>query len=279
MDPSLLLTTGQSFSWKLVAPDLWAGVIHGSALEVRKVEERVEFRVLFGNCSDATIRDYFDLGHVYQLDRKRAPASMLRVVDRLDGVRILQQEPLETLISFICSANNNIKRITKLCFGLRERYGTYIGSKSYDDGLMKFYAFPNLKQLEAATLSEMRALGLGYRATYLSRTISALSEGAFDVLLGLRERPPEEAQPELLKFHGVGRKVADCIMLFGLGKREVVPVDVHVKKIVKEHFGIKVSSDMSYTAAQDAFKSICPKDAGWLQAVLFIDSVLKGTSK
>ncbi|GIX65728.1 7,8 dihydro-8-oxoguanine DNA glycosylase [Babesia caballi] len=256
MDPSFLLTTGQSFSWLPVDTDVWVGVIDSAVLEVRKVDERVEFRTVFGSCEDARVRRYFDLEHEYKLDRDRAPASVLRVVDRLEGVRILQQEPLETLVSFICSANNNIKRITRLCFALRERYGTFIGAKTYDNAPLRFHAFPNLRQLAAATTEELRELGLGYRASYLSKTLAALKAGGIDAFLRLRQLPAEEAQAELVKFHGVGRKVANCVMLFGLGMRGVVPVDVHVKQIARVHFKIGGGTGASYDAVQEAFTAI-----------------------
>ncbi|ORM40575.1 N-glycosylase/DNA lyase [Babesia sp. Xinjiang] len=218
---------------------------------------------------------YFDLDYKYTLDRHRAPASVIRVVDHLEGVRILQQDAFETLVSFICSANNNIKRITRLCFAIRERYGTFLGSKSYSDSELRFYAFPNLRQLSAASAVDLRQLGLGYRAEYLVKTVSALRSRGLDSLLQLRDAPYETAQEELLKYNGIGRKVADCVMLFGLGKRDVVPVDVHVKRIAMNHFGIRASSKNSYDLVQGAFSAVCPKDAGWLQAVLYIDSVLR----
>ncbi|GFE55415.1 hypothetical protein BaOVIS_028190 [Babesia ovis] len=277
LDQAAVELDRQSFSWSPVGSELWVGVIDSAVVEVRKVDDCVEFRTLFGKCEESRLRSYFDLDHEYKLDRVRAPPSVTRVVDQLEGVRILQQEPLETLVSFICSANNNIKRITRLCFAIRERYGTFLGSKDYPGSQLRFYSFPTLRQLSTASSTELRALGLGYRAEYLAKTISALREGGIDVLLSLREVPYPAAQLELLKFHGVGRKVADCVLLFGLGKREVVPVDVHVKRIAMNHFGIRNGANTSYEAIQDAFTQLCPKDAGWLQAVLFIDSVIRGS--
>ncbi|GBE62209.1 7,8 dihydro-8-oxoguanine DNA glycosylase [Babesia ovata] len=268
MDPSYLLTTGQSFSWASVGDDLWVGVIDDAVLELRKAGEQVEFRAVFGSCEEKRIRSYFDLDYDYTLNRELAPASVLRVVDRRPGVRILQQDPLETLISFICSANNNIKRITQLCFALREKYGTFLGAKTYSDTRIRFHAFPNLSQLSLASPEELRGLGLGYRADYVFKTVTALSEGGIESLLRLRDLPTEEAREELVKYRGVGRKVADCVLLFGIGKRDVVPVDVHIKRIAKtlvradprltlgRHFGIKEGGASSYEAAQTAFSSM-----------------------
>eukprot|EP00371_Babesia_bovis_P000431 XP_001609078.1 8-oxoguanine DNA glycosylase [Babesia bovis T2Bo] len=250
MDPSLVLTTGQSFGWSPVGDDTWVGVIDSFVIELRKAGDNVEYRNIFGDCDVKRLRAYFDLDYSYTIDRSIAPDSVLRIVDRRVGVRILQQDPLETLVSFICSANNNIKRITRMCYEIRSSYGTLLGSKDYNGTTLRFYSFPTLSQLSAA---DFTSLGLGFRAKYVARSISFLRENGLEWLLNLRDIPYPEALEELVKLPGVGRKVADCILLYSLGKRECVPVDVHVNRIAKLHFGIRASGSGSYDRIHEAF--------------------------
>lgn len=144
-----------------------------------------------------------------------------------EGVRILKQEPLETLICFIISANNNIGRIKRSVRYLCENFGSRL-----EGGL---YAFPTLEQLSRATVSDFTKAGTGYRASYLVKTIQTLREG-FD-LEGLKNATTEHARNELISLAGVGPKVADCVLLFGLGHTEVFPVDTWIAKVYSDCFG------------------------------------------
>jgi len=143
------------------------------------------------------------------------------------GIRILKQEPLETLICFIISANNNITRIKRSVKYICEHFGNKL-----DDGL---FAFPTLEQLSKATVKDFTQAGTGYRATYLVKTIQELQNG-FN-LECLKELPTEKAKVELIKLAGVGPKVADCVLLFGLGHSEVFPVDTWIAKVYNDCFG------------------------------------------
>lgn len=142
------------------------------------------------------------------------------------GVRILKQQPLETLISFIISANNNISRIKKSVNYICEHFG-----KDLNDGN---FAFPTLQELGNITEKDFVMAGTGYRAPHLVKTIQMLNDG-FD-LDGLKNIPTEEAKQKLLTLPGVGPKVADCVLLFGLGHKKVFPVDTWIAKVFNEYF-------------------------------------------
>ncbi len=143
------------------------------------------------------------------------------------GVRILKQDAFETLICFIISANNNIERIKKSVRYLCENFGNKLGNK--------LFAFPTLEQLSKANIKDFQQAGTGYRAKYLAQSIKILQNG-FD-LNGLKQLSPEQSKKELQSLAGVGPKVADCVLLFGLGYSRVFPVDTWIHKVYNEHFG------------------------------------------
>ena len=140
------------------------------------------------------------------------------------GIRILKQDHFETIISFIVSANNNIKRIKKILFAIREKFGT----KKED-----YYAFPTLSQLKTATVEDFKNLGAGYRAKYLYEVCRQLENEDLNEWLKFST---EELNKKLLSLMGVGQKVADCIMLFGFSKQDVFPVDTWIEKVYCTYF-------------------------------------------
>ena len=135
------------------------------------------------------------------------------------GIRILRQDPWEALCSFIISQNNNIGRIKSIVSRLSMAYGTPV---EYDNTV--FYLFPTMEQLKNVTENDYKSLGLGYRAGYLEKTVKDMLDGKID-LDALKAEDYFKAKEILLSLHGVGPKVADCILLFGLNHLEAFPVD------------------------------------------------------
>lgn len=196
----------------------------------------------------------------------------------LPGLRILRQEPFECLISFLTSSNNNIKRISSLLSKLRTEYGTLLPkleSKEYET--INTYSFPNLAQLSKATEAKLRSLGFGYRAKYICKTVAQLKErGGSKYLLGLRESDDlGKVREELIGLHGIGRKVADCVMLFSLDFPSIVPVDTHVRKIAQKRYGAKLGNKTKTLTEKDheiinsIFVNKFGPYAGWAHSFLF----------
>lgn len=171
------------------------------------------------------------------------------------GVRILKQAPLETLICFIISANNNIKRIKKSVAYICEHFGSPV-----EDGL---FAFPTLQQLSLITEDDFVKAGIGYRAPYLVKTIQMLCDG-FD-LDCLKNMPTNQAREKLLTLAGVGPKVADCILLFGLGHKQVFPVDTWIAKVYNDFFGAETNRTKMNRKLIETFGD----DSGIAQQYLF----------
>ena len=159
-------------------------------------------------------RDYSIIKSTLKNDEFLAPA-----VEYGYGIRILNNDAFEMIVSFIISANNNIKRIKNSIEYLCKKFGEKI-----DD----YHAFPTLSALKKATISDYEDAGLGYRAEQMHDTIQRLTER--DILY-LQQADKDEKMKFLLSLKGVGEKVANCIMLFGLGVRDVFPVDTWINKV------------------------------------------------
>ncbi|KAL5529700.1 hypothetical protein ACEPAG_5685 [Sanghuangporus baumii] len=274
------------------------------------------------------IRDYFqldtDLLELYDIWSASDPV-FARLRGRFKGIRMLRQDPWECLISFICSSNNNISRISKMVQSLCAHFsppllsladpismsspsshGAYSTPSStptptpistptrslvettsvttLPQNTTTYHPFPPPSALSSpSTSSKLRALGFGYRADFIQKTACMLLEAhnnsdqaVFDFLEGLRKMETQDARAELLKLHGVGRKVADCVLLMSLDKREVVPVDTHVYQIAVKHYGMRGSSNgkMSmtpkiYDEVNARLAKIWGSYAGWAHSVLF----------
>ncbi|EIW60108.1 DNA glycosylase [Trametes versicolor FP-101664 SS1] len=244
----------------------------------------------------AWIRDYFqldvDLKELYA-QWSAADPVFHRLQDRFEGIRMLRQDPFENLMSFICSSNNNISRITKMVKGLCQHYSPALVSLPPPSGSTAaeepYHPFPPPSALAAPEVStQLRALGFGYRADFIQRTAAMLvethgvtqspktrMEPSEEWLTTLRTLSTTEARAELLKFVGVGRKVADCILLMSLDKREVIPVDTHVHQIAVKNYGLKGAAKAAsmnpklYEEVSTKLSVVWGEYAGWAHSVLF----------
>ncbi|MGI6174686.1 MAG: DNA-3-methyladenine glycosylase family protein [Christensenellales bacterium] len=206
-------------------------------------------------------RAYFDFGTDYAAVCSSFPEDA-RLKDSMafgQGMRILRQHPFETLISFIVSANNNIKRIQGILNRICERYGDAL----CDASGVPYHAFPTPKQLASGNCEEFYELGAGYRAPYIEKTARRVAEG-FD-LHALRTLPYEEAKKELCTFAGVGEKVADCVLLFSLGFLNAFPVDVWIKRVMQQRLGASATKQEIVRYAQHHYGGY----AGIAQQYLF----------
>lgn len=182
--------------------------------------------------------NFFDLKRDYEKIVEKAKSIPVEILIKSasigQGVRILNQTPIETLYSFIISQNNNISRIKniieKLCvsFGeMREFMGEI------------YYSFPSSKSLKNATVEQLKGVGLGYRATYIKRLSEEINCG-LDVE-AFSELNTNDLRLRLTKIYGVGNKVADCVLLFGFHRSDSFPVDTWIEKVYRENFNGKLT--------------------------------------
>lgn len=186
----------------------------------------------------------------------------------MEGVRILRQDPLETLFAFICSSNNNIERISGMVNKLCVKYGDFI----LEFEGTKYYTFPSPTLLARENVEiELRSLGFGYRAKYIHQTAKLLTSKPEGWLNELRKVPYSQAHAELMNLPGVGAKVADCVCLMSLNKMEAIPVDTHVWQIATRDYKMKLAgkslTTRVYNEIGDHFRTLFGRYAGWAHSV------------
>lgn len=204
----------------------------------RLLELRQEKDGLLLGCTqqeyDGFWRRYFDLDADYgavlsSIDPRDRYLS--QVSEFGSGIRILNQDLWEMIVTFIISQQNNIKRIRK-CI---ETICTSYGEEKYSSQGICYHAFPTPDRLACATEEELRSLGLGYRSRYLVNTSASVAAGDCD-LDKIRQMEYPQAREELMKLSGVGGKVADCICLFALHHLDAFPVDTHIRQVLETHY-------------------------------------------
>lgn len=229
LDIAKTFECGQCFRWNSDENGVYRGIAMGHAARIWAENGRV---FVLSDAPERFWRDYFDLDRDYAAISRAFDGGeyLVRCVDFGMGIRILRQEPWEALCSFIISQCNNIKRIK----GIVERLCAMYGEKLELDG-EAFYTFPSAHTLSCATEEELAPLRSGYRAAYIINAAIAVDSGALD-LEGLIKTDYVTAKKELLKLSGIGEKVANCVVLFGLYHMEAFPIDVWIRRALKEHF-------------------------------------------
>lgn len=223
---------GQCFRWNENEDGSYTGVINKGVLNVEKRDEKIIFTGLLDGEIEEIVKFYFDLDRNYEeikMQLSNIDKYLKTSVEYGNGIRILNQDLWETIISFIISANNNIPRIKGIIERISKKYGTEI-----EWAAKKYYIFPTPEQLSQATIEDLRALGTGFRDIRIYETTQKVLSGGFD-LNKIAEKDTLTAREELLTLSGVGPKVADCILLFSTLKRfDVFPIDVWVRRVMNE---------------------------------------------
>uniref|UniRef100_A0A1A9VEL7 N-glycosylase/DNA lyase n=1 Tax=Glossina austeni TaxID=7395 RepID=A0A1A9VEL7_GLOAU len=286
----LTLLGGQSFRWlkslNCKGEAEWRGVAFNAFWILRQNQGRLFYKV-YPNPLDPGIRDeqYYEqllkrylrldfdlLKHVNQW--RKAHQHFDKIATHLKAVRVLNQEPLENIISFICSQNNNIKRISTMIQWLCNKYGEKIG---HFEGRDEF-SFPTIDSLlesENQLESSLRTAKFGYRAKFIAQSVQKINEfGGSEWFRKLRSLPYTEAREELVQLPGIGYKVADCICLMSLNHMGSVPIDTHIFKIAQriylpELVNAKSVTPKIYDQIAEHFRRVYGEYAGWAQAILF----------
>lgn len=256
---------GQCFRWKRVSDMDYIGVAHERVIEVIQKDDSVTIL----NCSkedfDNIWLSYFDLARDYTSIKKKLSQDKIlkESVEYGYGIRILNQDPFEMLISFIISARNSIPIISKTIEKISKKYGNEIEYKG-----TKYYTFPKPLDLSKVTEENIKETGASFRSKYIVDTINNIinnPDETYDLqfIEGLED---DECHKELQKFKGVGSKVADCIMLFSMKKSSAFPVDVWVKRAMIYFYGAEDASlNKIRIFARNKFKEL----SGFAQQYLF----------
>ena len=264
LDLAATLESGQAHRWQKDGDVYW-GVVYGSLLKVRQVLAGVEIssNPAPSESLKTMLASYFrlddDLSAIYgEINRDDRIDAMIR---RYPGLRLLRQEPWECLTAFICSATSNIPRIAANMESMADAFGE---PRSLNGRVR--CSFPPAHKIAEAGEGALRELGLGFRAKYLANAAIQVAEGALD-LEEVRRLPYWEARARLTELHGIGPKIADCVLVFSLDKLEAFPIDRWVSRAVQEWYlnGSKLSYDDIVHWAHGYFG----KYAGYAQQYLF----------
>lgn len=224
---------GQCFRWNEQEDMSYTGVFKGNVLNVKKENNVIIFKGMVNGDIKEVVEDYFDLKRDYRKLKEKLSNidnNLKLSIQYGEGIRILNQELVETILSFIISANNNIPRIKKIIEQICEQYG----DKILWQGKI-YYAFPTLEQLKNVSIEDYRKLGAGFRDKRLYETVQLLIENKINYKNWYKEKNTSKVREELLTLAGVGPKVADCILLFSDLKRfDVFPIDVWVRRVMND---------------------------------------------
>lgn len=220
------LNCGQSFRWHLQEDGCFLGAAGNHIARICQNGDQI---TILSTADDAFWKNYFDIDNDYSFMKRlfiKTPALVVPC-EMAGGIRILKQDGWEAVASFILSQNNNIKRISGIIERLCETFGDPIG-----EGL---YSFPPPQKLASCTVEDLAPLRSGFRARYLIDAAQKVCNGTVNIE-SLSTMPLEEARAMLMQIVGVGRKVADCSLLFGFYRLECFPVDVWIARALKELF-------------------------------------------
>ena len=263
-DARSIFTCGQAFRWYEESDGSFTTVHLGRVLNVLNEKDRVIFKGTNLKEFNEIWTDYFDLNTDYKEIRKVLSNNEIlpKAMEYGEGIRILNQNHFEMLISFIISANNMIPRIKKSIEVISMRYGKFI----CEDENRKYYSFPTVEELSRATVEDLREFAkVGFRDKRIFDTVNMILNEKID-LDNFENLETDILREELLKFSGVGNKVADCIMLFSYKRGEVFPVDVWIKRVMEELF---IKEETPVKKISKEADRIFGKYAGYAQQYLF----------
>jgi N-glycosylase/DNA lyase len=265
LDLATTLSSGQCFRWRSTDDAEWVGVLDNNVVRLRMTSGGLEVASEASSPSQmaAQVLSYLrmddDLIAIQRrLSRDTQVASSIAAYP---GLRLLRQDPWETLAAFILSSVSNIPRIGRTI----ELIATTLGDPVSLGGVVR-HTFPSPERLAQVGEAELRRLGCGFRAPYLASAAQAVASG-HPALEQLRQRPYEEVRQALTALDGVGDKVADCVMLFSLNRMEAFPVDRWVQRVLEQWYD--TGSMKRYSDARAWAWGRFGADAGYANQYLF----------
>ena len=224
---------GQCFRWNQNSDGSYTGIVRKNVINIKMINNNVHVTSLGEENIKDLFTTYFDMNRDYEEIKnklRKIDNHMKQSISYGEGIRLLNQDLWETIISFIISANNNIPRIK----GIIERISKRYGNKIEWNGL-EYYTFPTPEQLSKASIEDLRNLGLGFRDTRVYETTRKILNKEVDLEKLHKQQNTEAVREQLLTLPGVGPKVADCILLFSTLKRlTVFPIDVWVRRVMND---------------------------------------------
>ncbi|MDW7668846.1 MAG: DNA glycosylase [Bacillota bacterium] len=260
-EPKHIFECGQCFRWDKEEDGSYTGVVQDKILNVTKNENVIIFNNTNKKDFEEIWVDYFDLKRDYSEIKNRIQDDRLKdIIEFGNGIRILNQDEWETLISFIISANNRILMIKRVIDNLSRNYGEYIGLYRGK----KYYSFPTVEKIKSLDENDLRLMKTGFRAKYIKDAADKAAKNK-KWLYRLNDLSYDSALEEIKTIKGVGDKVGNCILLFSMNKYEAFPVDVWMKRIMEQIYNIKGKPDEVRKKSEKIFGEY----SGFVQQYLF----------
>ena len=263
----------QAFRWKQEGNWLY-GIVDGALIKVRNADggDGIEFE---GDAPASAVERYFrldqdDIGDVHAALREADPEHMPRLVKKYGCIRVLRQDPWECLVAYICSPLAKIERIGSMVETLANKYG-----ETRTLGDEKRRSFPSPQRLAKVDEAELNGLRLGLKKARTLHKVAqdiALRELDFDALSRV---PHAEARERLMKYPGIGWKIADCVCLFSLGKDEAFPVDTHIGAALMKYYGKKYTPGAKNVRLLEWVRETFGPNAGYAGQLLFLDQLVE----
>lgn len=228
---------GQCFRFDEISDDCFEGVAFNKHLVISKDSDKIILKGVTKEDFQSIWQKYFDLDLNYENIKKelsKISENMRQACEFAPGIRILHQDPWETLCSFIISQNNNIPRIKGIISRLCENFGYHINDN--------YYSFPTPEVIKDLKEEDLAPLRSGFRAKYIIDAAKKVANKEVD-LKKIETMDIDSARIELQKIHGVGPKVAECTLLYGFHRLEAFPMDVWMKRAMKILFPENVPKD------------------------------------
>ena len=253
---------GQCFRWVENEDGSFDGVAYNKVINVSLKENSLVIKNTSEEDFNSIWRHYLDLDRDYAPIKKilSHDTNLKKAIEYGYGIRILNQQPWECLVSFIISTQNQIPRIKKIVSSLSERFGQKLKIEDRE-----YYSFPDADALKGITEDELSFLKAGYRAGYIVDAVNKVTSGEIN-LETISDMDYFSAKKELMKIKGVGEKVADCVLLFSYGKTEAFPIDVWVGRIMRSLY---LSENASVGEIRQTSEKLFGKNAGIAQQYLF----------
>lgn len=222
------LDCGQAFRWRKNENGVWSGIVADKFIELYEDNGDIIITGSTENDFKSLWKNYFDLDRDYEniIRAVSADKKVKAAAEFSSGIRILNQDPWEALCSFIISQNNNIPRIKGIIERLCENFGQKVAGR---------YTFPSAEVLAPLSPDDLAPIRSGFRAKYIIDAATKVASGEI-LLKNLKTTDFNTAREELMTIKGVGPKVADCVLLFGLGHIEAFPQDVWIKRAMAQMF-------------------------------------------
>jgi len=254
------INSGQVFLWKKI-DSKWYGV---DGKKILILEDKLDVK-------SKDIHNFFRFNDDFQGIKKQLSKDkiMKKAINNFPGMRILRQDPFQCYISFIVSSNSNIPNIQTRLQKLSQKFGE---KKIIDKN--EFFLFPKPEKLANASINEIAKCGLGYRTKYVKKAAIAVNKGTID-FSSLKKQDYQEARDSLCQVFGIGKKVADCILLFSLDKLEAVPLDRWVLRILQKYYSkefqisTKTITEKTYDELHNKIVDHFGEYAGYGQQFLF----------